>query len=113
MNSTYRERSARRLPVQCPVYYSNGVFQTIGVTEDFNPYGGRIRGKERVTVDMELVVIIIQPTPDVPMLIRRATVRWVKGSDFGIALSAVPPKAEDELKAMAKVMLPGLWSCLN
>jgi hypothetical protein len=113
MNQTHRERRAHRIPVQCPVYYSNGEFQTIGVAEDFNTGGGRVRGKERVTVDMELVVIIIQPMPDVPMLIRRATVRWVKGTDFGIALSSVPPKAENELKAMAKVMLPGLWSCLN
>jgi hypothetical protein len=72
-----------------------------------------VKGTERVSVNMELVVILIQPTPDVSMLIRRATVRWVKGSDFGIALSSVPPKAENELKAMARMMLPGLWSCLN
>ncbi|MFO0730282.1 MAG: VanZ family protein [Nitrospiraceae bacterium] len=68
--------------LRCPVYYSNGRFQTIGVAEDFNSSGGRIRGKELVTVDMELVVIIIQPTPEIPILIRRASVRWVRGSDF-------------------------------
>ncbi|MBX3234929.1 MAG: PilZ domain-containing protein [Nitrospiraceae bacterium] len=113
MNQTFRERRARRIPLQCPVYYSNGQFQTIGVAEDFNSSGGRIRGKELVTVDMELVVIIIQPTPEIPILIRRASVRWVRGSDFGISLSSVPPQAEDELKSMARVMLPGLWSCLN
>jgi PilZ domain. len=113
MNRAYRERGARRLPVQSPIYYSNGTFQTIGVTEDFTPSGGRIRGKELVRVGMELVVIVIQPTSDIPMLIRRGTVRWAKGKDFGIALSDVPPKSESELRVMAKVMLPGLWSCLN
>ena len=113
MNRAYRERGARRIPVQYPIYYSNGSFQTIGMTEDFTPAGGRIRGKELVSVGMELVVIVIQPTPDIPMLIRRATVRWAKGKDFGIVLSGVPPQSESELKAMAKVMLPGLWSCLN
>lgn len=113
MNAAYRERGARRIPVQYPIYYSNGAFQTIGVTEDFNIAGGRVRGKEAVTVGMELVVIVIQATPEAPMLIRRATVRWSKGYDFGIALSGVPPQSESELKAMAKVMLPGLWSCLN
>ena len=83
MNTAHRERGARRIPVQYPIYYSNGTFQTIGVTEDFNASGGRIRGKEQVSVGMEL------------------------------ALSGVPPQSESELKAMAKVMLPGLWSCLN
>ena len=113
MNTAYHERGTRRIPVQYPIYYSNGTFQTIGVTEDFNTSGGRIRGKEQVSVGMELVVIIIQPTPEAPMLVRRATVRWSKGQNFGIALSDVPPQSESELKAMAKVMLPGLWSCLN
>ena len=113
MNAAYRKREARRIPAQCPIYYSNGTFQTIGVTEDITTFGGRIRGQELVSVGMELVVIVIQPTPDSPMLIRRGTVRGAKGKDFGIALSGVPPQSEAELKAMAKVMLPGLWSCLN
>lgn len=39
MNASYRERGTRRLPVQYPIYYSNGAFQTIGVTEDFNIEG--------------------------------------------------------------------------
>ena len=34
MNAAYREREAKRIPAQCPIYYSNGTFQTIGVTED-------------------------------------------------------------------------------
>ena len=113
MKTTYRERGSKRIHVQYPIYYSNGTFQTIGITEDFTQVGGRIRGREAVTVGMELVVIVIQPTPDIPMLVRRATVRWSKGHDFGIALSGVPPQSESELRAMAKVMLPGLWSCLN
>lgn len=113
MNSTYREREARRIPAHCPIYYSNGTFQTIGVTEDITTSGGRVRGHELVTVGMELVVIVIQPAPHIPMMIRRGTVRWTKGKEFGIALDGVPPQSESELKAMAKVMLPGLWSCLN
>ena len=113
MNTAHRERGARRIPVQYPIYYANGIFQSVGVTEDFNASGGRSRGKEQVCVGKELVVIVMQPTPETPMLIRRATVRWSKGHNFGIALSGVPPQSESELKAMAKVMLPGLWSCLN
>ena len=113
MNTAHRERAAKRIPVQCPIYYSNGTFQAIGITEDITTSGGRIRGKEPVRVGMELVVIVIQPSPDIRMLIRRATVRWANGGDFGIALSDVPPQSESELKAMATVMLPGLWSCLN
>lgn len=113
MNTAYPERGSKRIRVQYPIYYSNGTFQTIGVTEDFTHAGGRIRGREAVTVGMELVVIVIQPTPDIPMLVRRATVRWSRGHDFGIALSGIPPQSESELRAMAKVMLPGLWSCLN
>ncbi|MGC3973714.1 MAG: PilZ domain-containing protein [Nitrospira sp.] len=108
MNASYRQRGIKRIPVQYPIYYSNGAFQTIGVTEDFNIEGGRVRGREAVTVGMELVVIVIQAIPETSMLIRRATVRWSKGHDFGIALSGVPPQSEAELKAMAKVMLPGL-----
>ena len=113
MNPAYREREIRRIPVQCPIYYSNGTFQTIGVTQDITSSGGRIRGQELVTVGMELVVIVIQPAPDIPMMIRRGIVRWAKGKEFGLALAGVPPQSESELKAMAKVLLPGLWSCLN
>ncbi|GMV49672.1 MAG: hypothetical protein NBKEAIPA_02933 [Nitrospirae bacterium] len=113
MSTAYRERGSKRLPVQCPIYYSNGNFQTIGLTEDLTPFGGRIRGREAVSVGMELVVIVIQPTSDQAMLIRRATVRWAQGAHFGLTFSAVPPQSESELKAMATLMLPGLWSCLN
>jgi hypothetical protein len=113
MNPPYREREVRRIPAHWPIYYSNGTFQTIGITQDITALGGRIRGQELVTVGMELVVIVIQPAPDTPMMVRRGTVRWAKGKEFGLALAGVPPQSEAELKAMAKVMLPGLWSCLN
>jgi hypothetical protein len=113
MNTAYRERGARRIPVQYPIYYSNGTFQTIGVTGGLQRLRRAYSRERAVSVGMELVVIVIQPTPETPMLIRRATVRWSKGHNFGIALSGVPPQSESELKAMAKVMLPGLWSCLN
>ena len=88
-----------------------GAFQTIGVTEKILPmsgdgfeegsgHGGHGVGRH-----------CHQPTPDTPMLVRRATVRWSKGHDFGIALWGVlPNQNRNQSHGQSD---SGLWSRLN
>lgn len=107
------QRSATRLPVQCPVYYSNGEFHASGVVENLTSAGGRVRGTEPVRKGMELVVFLIPPAPQTALLIRRATVRWTNGAAFGIALIDLPSETQSELARMAVSQIPGLWASLN
>ena len=65
-----------------------------------------------MSVGMELVVIVIQPTPDIPMLIRRATVRWAKGKILGLLFPTFHRNRNPNSKPWQS-HASWLWSCLN
>lgn len=85
-----------RSPITCAVYYSDGGFHASGMTENLTNHGGCLRGTHVVRVGMELLVLVI-PTAQHALLIKKATVRWVADVHFGVELSEADCGAVDEL----------------
>jgi hypothetical protein len=85
---TFRSNKRRdiRTPISCPVYYSNGDFHASGMTENLTDHGGCLRGTHGVAVGMQLVVLLI-PAQRHALIIKKATVRWVTQTHFGVELS--------------------------
>ena len=82
-----KKRRAVRSPISCAVYYSDGAFHASGVMENLTTQGGCVSGTTHtVTVGMELVVLLI-PTAQRALMIKKATVRWVGNSSFGMELN--------------------------
>ena len=75
-----------RTSISCPLYYSDGEFHASGMTENLTTHGGCLRGTHLVTVGMELVLLLI-PTAKHALIIKKATVRWVRDVHFGVELN--------------------------
>ena len=86
-----------RSSLSCPVYYSNGDFHASGMTENLTTHGGCLRGTHLVTVGMELVLLLI-PTAKHALIIKKATVRWVRDVHFGVELNEADCDTVDELE---------------
>jgi hypothetical protein len=86
MSNQGEKRRKVRTPVSHAVYYSDGAFHATGVTKDLTSGGGGLRGTHLVKVGMELLVLII-PWVQKALLVKKATVRWVTDSEFGVELS--------------------------
>jgi len=86
MSSDSDKRRNVRTLVVCAVYYSDGAFHASGVTENLTTSGGCLRGTHLVNVGMELLLLLIPPTQNA-LLVKKATVRWVGDSLFGVELS--------------------------
>jgi hypothetical protein len=85
-----------RTPVFCAVYYSDGDFHASGMTENLTNHGGCLRGTHVVKVGMELVGLLIPPAKSA-LIIKKATVRWVGDSHFGVELNEADCETIGEL----------------
>ena len=81
----WNKRRRIRTPVSCAVYYSNGQLHASGMTQNLTEHGGCVSGTHVVTVGMELMVLLIRPAKRA-LMIKKATVRWVRQSHFGVEL---------------------------
>ena len=88
MASQANSRRDIRTSISCPVYYSDGAFHASGMTENLTHRGGCLHGTHLVTVGMQLMVLLIPPETHA-LLIKKATVRWVGDSRFGVELNEV------------------------
>ena len=86
MVSHMDKRRVIRTQIACAVYYSDGDFHASGMTENLTEHGGCLRGTHLVTIGMELMVLLIPPAKNA-LMIRKATVRWVSESHFGVELN--------------------------
>jgi PilZ domain len=86
MSNQAEKRRNARAPVTHSVYYSDGAFHATGVTKDLTSGGGCLRGTHLVKVGMELLILMF-PRDQRALLIKKATVRWVTDSEFGVELS--------------------------
>jgi len=74
------QRIKRLVPVR---YLGDGVIGE-GIIKDFSLNGSYITGNAAVSIGALLALQIFIPGDPEPLLIDRATVKWVKGSDFGV-----------------------------
>jgi hypothetical protein len=77
-------RKDHRLKKLVPVRYLRDRIAGEGIIKDLSLSGSYITGNAPVSVGMALALQIFVPGDPVPLLIDRATVKWVKGSEFGV-----------------------------
>ena len=95
-NSTFRVRSFRRFPVQCSVYYSSDEFQGTGIAWNLSLNGWRVDGTHPVEPGTVLTLCVFLPSQYPTVFIDRATVRWSRGQEFGIAVTSI--KADEHAR---------------
>jgi hypothetical protein len=113
MTPNFQERMVSRRSVECPVVYTDGVFCATGIAENLTVIGIRVKGTQPVRIHMKLIVFVLPPGEATRLLIRRGTVRWIKGTAFGLDLAEVSPSSHAELSRLAALHLPTLWANLN
>lgn len=59
--------------------------------------GCAVRGDKRVPEQATLHLRIYPPGRNTPVVIKNASVRWVRGSDFGVEFSSLSPEERAEL----------------
>lgn len=78
------QRIKRLVPVR---YLGDGIIGE-GIIKDLSLSGSYITGNAAVSIGAVLALQIFIPGDPEPLLIDRATVKWVKGSDFGVDFDA-------------------------
>ena len=112
MASYANRRREIRASISCPVYYSDGQFHASGMTENLTGRGGCLHGTHLVTVGMQLVVLLIPPDRRA-LMIRKATVRWIGDSHFGVELNEADCGVVGELGDANVISPSGLISLMT
>ena len=74
------QRIKRLVPVR---YLGDGIIGE-GIIKDLSLSGSYIAGNASVSIGVVIALQIFIPGDPEPLLIDRATVKWIKGSDFGV-----------------------------
>ena len=86
-----------RLKRLVPVRYLRDGIAGEGIIKDLSLSGSYITGNAPVSVGMTLGLQIFVPGDPVPLLIDHATVKWVKGSEFGVDFDSPKPKEAERI----------------
>lgn len=90
-------RKNHRFKKLVPIQYSGDGIAGEGMIEDFSLSGSYIAGYAPVSVGMALALQIFVPGDPEPLLIDRAVVKWVKGSEFGVDFGTPQPKVAERI----------------
>jgi hypothetical protein len=97
-----------------PMQYMGDGCAGQGMIEDLSLSGSRIAGYTSVSVGMALALKLYVPGDLKPLLIDRALVQWVKGSEFGVDFGAPqPPVAERIMTVISRMVKTEHYSSRN
>jgi hypothetical protein len=98
-------RKYQRLEKLVPVRYLMDGAAGEGIIKDLSLTGSRITGNAWVCVGMVLTLQIFVPGDPEPLLIDRATVKWVKGSEFGVVFDTPKPKVAERMSIIVSTLV--------
>ena len=90
-------RKNQRLKRLVPVRYLGDGIAGDGIIKDLSLSGSYITGNAPVSVGLALALQIFVPGDPEPLLIDHATVKWIKGSEFGVDFDTPPPKVAERI----------------
>ena len=90
-------RKHQRLKRLVPVRYLRDGIVGEGIINDLSLSGSYMTGNAPVSVGMALALHMFVPGDPDPLLIDRATVIWVKGSEFGVNFDTPDPKVTERI----------------
>jgi hypothetical protein len=82
-------RPYRRFPVQCPVSYSSGPFNGVGIVWNFSMTGWRLSGDLPMREGETLSLCATLPNKQ--RIKVTATVRWSRGNEFAVETNEIKP----------------------
>ena len=98
-------RKNQRLKKLVPVRYLGDEIAGEGIINDLSLNGSYITGNALVSVGMALVLQMFVPGDPEPLLIDRATVKWVKGSEFGVDFDLPQPKVAERITQVISTLV--------
>ena len=98
-------RKNHRLKKLVPVRYLRDRMAGEGIIKDLSLTGSYIAGNASVSVGMVLALQIFVPGDPVPLLIDRATVKWVKRSTFGVDFDTPQPKEAERITQVISTLV--------
>ena len=103
-------RKDQRLKKLVPVRYLGDGIAGEGIIKDLSLSGSYITGNAPVSAGMVLALQIFVPGDPEPLLIDRATVKWVKGSEFGVDFDLPQPKVAERITKVISTLVPSVES---
>ena len=98
-------RKDQRLKKLVPVRYLGDGIAGEGIIKDLSLSGSYITGNAPVSAGMALALQIFVPGDPEPLLIDRATVKWVKGSEFGVDFDIPQPKVAERITKVISTLV--------
>ena len=98
-------RKHQRLARLVAVRYIRDGIGGEGVINDLSLSGCEMTGNTPVSVGMTLALQMFVPRDPEPLLIGRATVRWAKGSDFGVDFDAHEAKQAERITTVVSTLV--------
>ena len=105
--SGFDMRKNQRLKKLAPVRYRGDGIAGEGMIEDLSLSGSYINGNTPVSVGMALALQMFVPGDPEPLLLDRATVKWVKGSEFGVDFDTSQPKVAERITTIISMLVKG------
>ena len=98
-------RKHQRLKKLVPVRYLRDGIVGEGMIEDLSLTGSYMTGNASVSVGMALALQMFVPGDSEPLLIDRAIVKWVKGSEFGVDFETPPTKVANRITTVISMLV--------
>ena len=96
-----QQRLTRVVSVQ---YFLEGIVGE-GIIDGLSLSGSYMNGNIPVSVGMALALQMLVPGDPEPLLIDRATVVWVKGSEFGVYFDTPQPKVVERITTVISTLI--------
>lgn len=118
LTKTFVQRSYARFLVQFPMMYLGQTVSGQGIVRGLSLAGCQALGNAPANAGQMLSVRLTLPNDQKPLLIKRATVKWVKGLEFGLTFDHLDEQQTIRLQRVIEEQLAqryysGLWQRLT
>jgi len=104
-NKRFAHRVYSGFPIQISMRYLGENSPGQGVVLELSRVGCRIHGNEPVVAGETLSLHFFLPISQKPLLIEQATVKWVKGWEFGLAFKRLQHQEAAQLQRLLDELL--------
>jgi PilZ domain len=98
-------RKDQRLKRLVPVRYLRDGIAGEGIIKDLSLSGSYMTGNAPVSVGMALALQMFVPGDPEPLLIDRAIVKWVTGSEFGVDFDMLQPTVAERITTVISTLV--------
>jgi len=107
VNKRFALRVYSGFPVPISMIYRGQNSAGDGVVQELSRSGCRILGNDPLIAGETLSVRIAVPTSEQPLFIEQATVKWVKGLEFGLVFKRLQAREANRMEHLLDALLEG------